>query len=99
MPRVIQHQVEQLERAVQSGLGGFGILRRPTDRAADPAPDVAELLGDRQLPPAAASQVTMLPLGHRSTARAMKSAMAARMAGSSTPRDRLPKDGRRLIRE
>ena len=99
MLRVIQHQVEQLEPAVQSGLGGLRILRRPTDRAADLTSNIAELLGERQIVPATASGVTMLPLGHRRTTRAMKAAMDTRVTGSSTPRDRLPKDGRRLIME
>ena len=44
--RVIQHQVEQLEPAVQGGLSGLRILRRPTYRAADLTPNMAELLGE-----------------------------------------------------
>src|SRR5205823_13774098 len=97
MPRVIEHPVEQLEPAVQRGLRRFRILRRPAYRPADLTPDVAELLGERQSAPA--SDVAMLRLGHRRTTRPMNAAIAARMTGSSTPRDRLPKDGRRLIME
>ena len=81
MLRVIQHQVEQLEPAVQGGLGGLRILRRPPDRAADFTPDIAELLRERQTLPAAARGVRVLPLGHRRTTRAMNAAIAARVAG------------------
>ena len=67
--------------------------------AADLAADVAELFRERELPPAPRRQIPVLNLVHGRTSRDTTAAIALRVEGSSTPRDRLPNDGRRLIIE
>src|SRR5262245_54575788 len=98
VPGIVESEIEKVERPVEGGFGERGPGVRPANGPADFAPDVAELLGKRQLAPPAGGKIAVLR-AHRRTSRSTMRVMAARRSGSSTPRDRLPNEGRRLIIE
>ena len=96
---IAEREVHQLERPVERALRHVWIARGPANRPAYLAAHMAQLIEEGQRPPSSLGQFAMLRPGHRRTSRATRSAIAVRVAGSSTERDRLPNDGRRLIME
>jgi len=99
VPRIVERQVEKLECALERAPRNRRVAIPPFRCAADLAADVAELLREGQLVPAPRRQVAVLNVGHRCTNLDTRPTIASRVAASSTPRDRLPNDGRRLIIE
>lgn len=97
MARIVQRQIKQLEGPFECATRQLFVSSRPTDGAAHFAADVSELLRQGELPPTSTGEIAMLDLAHRRTSRLTRAVMASRVAASSTPRDRLPDDGRRLI--
>ena len=95
---VVQGEVHQIERSIERGSRPLRISGGPADGASHFAADIAQLFGQRQRSPPL-RRVPMLPVRHRCRSRATRAAMAARVSGLSTPRERLPNDGRRLIIE
>src|SRR5262245_28135610 len=67
--RIVQREVDQLERTIQRRLRDCGISAGPANGPTDFAADVAQLLGDRELPPSSRGEVAMLGVGHRRTSR------------------------------
>jgi len=99
VPSLVGHrEMEQLECAIESSLEARRVVSRAgTGRAPDFAADVPELFRQRERLPAPGSQFVM----HRthSTSRSTIAVTLARVAGSSTPRDRFAWLGRMLIIE
>ena len=99
--RVIHGQVEELEGALKRIPGALlitGLLR--SGGACHLGADVAQLLHQRHLGPAAVGEIQVThDDGHGLTNRSMTAATRARIAGSSTDRVRFPSRGGRLIIE
>ena len=99
MTRICQSEIQQFKGAMHRTLGDGCVSRSPAQHSTDLTADMTQLLGQGQLPPATGGELSVGHDPHRRTSRRTKSVILSRVAASSTPRDRLPTEGRMLIIE
>jgi len=99
MPGIIDRQGEKLEGTLERHAAVLGIvLITPVQGPFDLASDIGELFHQRKFQPAPRGQLSMLNTQDR-TLLPTTLRIFSRTAGSSTPRDRWPREGRILIME